>query len=109
MASTMASMRSWVNSASSSQACFACRARARASAMEARSRSVWGAGSSISIEELQGDAFWQNPFDLAVRPRNDVDRHELAHAARGRRAGVGCRLHRADVAADHDRDVARAN
>src|SRR5579862_5935328 len=103
MASTMASICSWLNSASSSQACFARRASARASAMEARSRSVWGA-DSISVAALQGAAgLWQNPFDLIVRPRNDVDRDELADAARGSGAGVGCRLHRADIAADHDR------
>src|ERR1700674_4790354 len=108
MASTMASIRSWPNSASSSHACFARRASARASAMEARSRAVWGAGS-ISIKGLQGAAFWQDPFDLTVRSRNDVDRHELANAARGGRAGVGCGLHRADIAADHDRDVAGAD
>ena len=45
IASTTASMRSWLNSASSSHACLARRASARASATEARSRSVWVDGA----------------------------------------------------------------
>src|SRR6185436_19349312 len=49
MASTMASMRSWLNSASSSHACFARLASARASAIDVRSRSV---GESVAIVVL---------------------------------------------------------
>jgi hypothetical protein len=45
-------------------------------------------------------------FDLGVRARNDVYRHELADAARGRRPGVCRGFHRADVAANHHRHVA---
>jgi len=48
---------------------------------EGRGRS---GGAGIHLDRrLQGAASWQNPFDLAVRPWNDVDRYELAHAARG--------------------------
>jgi len=38
-----------------------------------------------------------------------VDRHEFADPTRGRRACVGGGLHRADIAANHHRDVAGAD
>ena len=45
----------------------------------------------------------QDPLDFGVRPRNDVDRDELADAPGRGGAGVGGRLDGADVAADHAR------
>ena len=48
-------------------------------------------------------------LDLGVRAGNDVDRHQLADPPGRRRAGIGGRLHGADVAAHHDRDVAGAD
>ena len=51
----------------------------------------------------------EDAFHLGVRPRDDVDRDQLADAPRGRGAGIGRGLHRADVAAHHDGDVAGAD
>ena len=45
----------------------------------------------------------------ACGPRDHVHRDQLADAPRGGGAGVGRGLHRADVAAHHHRDVARAD
>ena len=51
----------------------------------------------------------QDLLDFGVRPRNDVDRDELADAPRRGRAGVGRGLDRADVAAHQHGDVAGAD
>src|SRR5476651_259401 len=108
MASTIASIFSWLSSASSSQACLARRASARASAMDARSRLVWAAlrGSTIAgwLKRLR-----EYFLHLGVRARDDVDRDELAYAARGGGARVGGGFHRAHIATAHDRDVAGAD
>ena len=80
----------------------------RASAIEVRSLSVGAAGFCEGHRGRDQDA-GQDPFDLGVRTRNDVHRDELADASRGRRAGIGGRLDRADVAADQDGDVAGAD
>ena len=48
-------------------------------------------------------------LELPVRPRDDVHRDQLAHPPRGGGPGVGRRLHRADVAPHHHRDVAGAD
>src|SRR5258708_12401441 len=48
-------------------------------------------------------------FDLGVRPWDDVDRDELAHAARSRGACVGRGLHVPDIAAHPDRHVPPAD
>ena len=50
--------------------------------------------------------FGQDSFDFCVRTGDDVDRDELADAARGRGAGVRRGLDGADVAAHEDGDVA---
>src|SRR5436309_10580332 len=63
---------------------------------------VKGGGSRVR-------AFWKNPLDFGVRSWDDMDRHELADAARGCGAGVGRRLHRADIAPNEDGDIARAD
>ena len=51
----------------------------------------------------------EDAFDLGVRPGDDVDRDQLADAARGGGPGIGGGLDGADVAADHDGDVAGAD
>ena len=55
-----------------------------------------------TFDRCVGLADRQRVFEVGVRTRDDVHRHELADAPRRRGAGVGRRLHRRDVAA-HDR------
>ena len=51
----------------------------------------------------------QRVFEVGVRARDDVHRHELADAARRGGAGVGRGLHRRDVAAHDGGHVAGAD
>src|SRR5690242_422408 len=50
----------------------------------------------------------QHRVDVGVRPRDHVDRDDLAHALGGALASLGRRLHGRDVAADDRGDVAAA-
>src|SRR5438045_375927 len=100
----MASICSWENSASRGCASRAARASERASAMEARSLSVCLGESWAATSGLR-----ENPFDVRVRPRNDMNRDQLADAPCGRRAGIRCRLDRPDVAADQHGHVPLAD
>jgi len=47
--------------------------------------------------------------EIGVRARNDVHRHKLADRGRRLGAGLGCRLHGADVAVDDDGDQSVAH
>src|SRR4051812_37161572 len=93
IASTIASICFLEKSASSSQACLARRASARASAIDVRSRSEaparLDARDTLTGSATEALALRQDAFDFAVRPRDDVNRHELANAPRGRRSGIG--------------------
>src|SRR5690625_14638 len=51
----------------------------------------------------------QNLLDIVVRPRDDVHRHEVAHALGCRRSGIGRRLHGPDVSSDHYGDITAAD
>jgi hypothetical protein len=51
----------------------------------------------------------QHVFEIGVRPRDYMDRDELAHTARGGRAGIGRGLDRGHVAAHDGRHVAGAD
>src|SRR5262245_27678382 len=100
----MASILSWLNSASSSHAAFARFARSRASAMDVRSRLEGAAAASAILGILREDL-----LDFRVRSRDDVDRYQLANATRSCRAGIGCDFDRADIATHHDSDVPGAD
>src|SRR5205807_9903127 len=51
----------------------------------------------------------QRDVDVRVRPRDDVDAHQLADALGGPRSGLGGGLHRRDVATDDGGDVPAAD
>ena len=52
---------------------------------------------------------WEEPLHFRVRPRDHVDRDQLADAAGRGGAGVGGRLHGADIAAHQHRYIPRAD
>ena len=61
--------------------------------------------SSVSFVLNHLATFGEDAFHLGMRPRDDVDRDELANPASGGGARVGGRLDSADVATHQDGDV----
>src|SRR3989442_868789 len=57
----------------------------------------------------RGLADGQHVFERLVRPRDHVDRNQLAHAPCRRRARIGSRFHSSHIAADQRGNVARAD
>ena len=103
----MASICAWENSAR--RVCAARARRASARASRDRSEVFVGVRRRLRWPYDRRYPFGQDPFDFGVRPGDDVHGDEFAHAPRGRGTGVGGGLHRADIAAHQDGDVAGAD
>jgi hypothetical protein len=51
----------------------------------------------------------QHTLNLSMRSGNNVNTNQLAHPSCCCGTGVGCRLYRANVSANENRDIARTN
>jgi hypothetical protein len=54
-------------------------------------------------------ALRQDAFDFRMRSGNNMNRNQLAYATSRRRARIRCRFDRADIAANENRDISRAD